>query len=355
MSEKIALYLDGKYVYTIVEHLKRQQGNSKTISWNGLMEYVKEEIAKKFACDKDDLSYTVPKYFMGVEPHNYPSEARARRDEFRSELTYGAANRSLFDENGTLLVRKGGAQASNGQLTESDFKEKGIDVLLAINVHKDVFNKESRLEAIRHVVLFAGDADFIPLVEAIHSETSVKVTLIYYDFENANNGFVTRASQQLIDDVDVTIDLAHIFTARDMKPVSGSIFKDYGKGNVRASYAPKQTHIDTTPRVSKNDDKELENIKRVIEGLAIISGNNGFVLMADLGNALKQQGYAMSDMKNFFENHADIFELRDDKSVKALSVRVKRYPSNASANVKGWGHYATCCRSKPIIRRYNFG
>lgn len=137
-------------------------------------------------------------YFYHCPPYQskYPTEDEKKRKRGYDSWMY--ALKQLRQ----MQIREGRLKKTFDEQGKPDFIQKGIDVLLAIDMLKLALKG-----AIQKIILISSDSDFVPVVRALRDE-GMSVILYYYKSEETGQGCF---SQDLYDECDerklLTIDL----------------------------------------------------------------------------------------------------------------------------------------------------
>ena len=194
-SIRVGIYYDGHYFYKVSNYYKFDHPRQTRISISGLHDYICSEITSRLGIDPDSCKITEANYFRGRSLKTTNEKAILGERYFEDALTREGVTLHYLP-----LVR--------GQ--NNEFKEKGIDVSLALDAYK-----KAAAKAFDIFVLIAGDGDYLPLVRELQvmNGTSMDVMLLCWDFE-CDNGEVTMASQDLLEEVKYPIQMAKIIDDR---------------------------------------------------------------------------------------------------------------------------------------------
>ena len=193
-SIRIGIYFDGHYFYKVSNYYKFDHSRQSRISIQGLRSYICGEVATRYDADANDCKVVEAHYFRGRAIKSGSEKAIVGERFFEDALT-----KEGVDLHYLPLVR--GAN--------SELKEKGIDVSLALDAYK-----RAAAKAFDVFVLIAGDGDYLPLVRELQTMgTPIDVMLLSWDFE-CSNGDVTMTSQDLLEEVKYPIQMAIVIDDR---------------------------------------------------------------------------------------------------------------------------------------------
>ena len=207
VSVRIGIYYDGHYFYKVSNYYKLDHQRQARISISGLHNFICSEVAGKFNVDTEYCKVVEAHYFRGRSPKTGNEKAIVGERYFEDALTRESVNLHYLP-----LVR--GAN--------SELKEKGIDVSLALDAYKKAAAKTFDI-----LVLIAGDGDYLPLVRELQTmNTPIEVMLLSWDYE-CSNGDVTMTSQDLLEEVKYPIQMAIVIDDRlNLKnPVISGLFE----------------------------------------------------------------------------------------------------------------------------------
>lgn len=296
---KINFYVDSNYTYYINQHLLRGiDGNHFSINWASLKYYI-----ECFVSQKEDKRSVINKnsYFVGIGAPNDTS-----RQTFYNRLECAGIERKSFP-----------LKITTSENSRLGLKEDAIDTTLVFTATKDFYSvpKEDRYD---YMVLFAGDSDFVPLVDGLRSE-GVKSVVIYYDFSTPTN--TTRASQILLDKSDFVISLEALLKDR-VDENAKAIFDNVEPTSLRQPMAR------TAPFASwYAGETSAATIPYEIVAAAISmcrKDNDGYALVARVGIAIEHiTGKKIPGnikLKDVISAYSDRLET---KELPAYSVRVR--------------------------------
>ena len=205
---KIGIYYDGHYFYKVSNYYKFDHPKQARISIPGLHHYIRNEVSLRLNVDMDICKIAEAHYFRGRAIKTGNEKAIVGERLFEDTLTKEGVNLHYLP-----LVRG----------INNEFKEKGIDVSLALDAYKKAAAKSFDI-----LVLIAGDGDYLPLVRELQAMggISIEVMLISWDFE-CSNGEVTMTSQDLLEEVKYPIQMTNVIDDRlNLKnPVIAGLFE----------------------------------------------------------------------------------------------------------------------------------
>lgn len=191
----IRLVIDGVYSFYVDRYLRAKQ--QKKINFLGFQEYIKNKVYIDNLNENPVISINSTCYF-GSKEKNEDKE----RIEYFARI--GHANINKRD----LAMKKDDKRG---------LKEDGVDSTLIVDTLSSYYGT-SKFD---YLVLFAGDSDYIPLVQNLRND-GVKVIIIYTDCTVGNN--VTETAQSLLEEADEAINLQALAFER-VNPVVASIFE----------------------------------------------------------------------------------------------------------------------------------
>ena len=206
-SIRIGIYYDGHYFYKVSNYYKFDHIRQARISISGLHDFICSEVASKYDADIPNCKIVEAHYFRGRSIKSGSEKAIVGERFFEDALTKEGVSLHYLP-----LLR--GAN--------SEFKEKGIDVSLALDAYKKAVAKTFDI-----FVLIAGDGDYLPLVRELQNMgTPIEVMLVSWDFE-CTNGDVTMTSQDLLEEVKYPIQMAIVIDDRlNLKnPIISGLFE----------------------------------------------------------------------------------------------------------------------------------
>lgn len=188
---KVALHIDSNYAYHVAGYLAHGllPDEKITINWKRFLSYLTGYIGDILRSE----NVVIPEkfYYTG----SFVSADMARQAYFH-ELESAGINRVSFP------LRS--ANAGQG------LKEDAVDTTLVFNATKNFYSvpKDDRID---FLVLFAGDSDFVPLINGLKQE-GVKTIVVYYDFVNGDT--ITKAAQNLLETADHVINMESLVKDR---------------------------------------------------------------------------------------------------------------------------------------------
>ncbi len=143
---KIGIFLDGSFFSHVSHFYKWHHPRGTRLSLPGLQRFIRRRVSEGEGLDE--------RFCHIVDAHFFRGRLNAREARDREALYL----ERVFDE---ALMRSG---IETHYLPVTQSKEKGVDVLLALEAYE-----RSVFKGLDVCVLFAGDADFIPLVRKLHT------------------------------------------------------------------------------------------------------------------------------------------------------------------------------------------
>jgi uncharacterized LabA/DUF88 family protein/cold shock CspA family protein len=143
---KIGIFLDGSFFSHVSHYFKWHHPRAARLSLPGIQRYARHRVAEGEGVHE--------RFCHIVDAHFFRGRLSSREARDRESLY---AER-VFDE---ALMRSG---FETHYLPVTQSREKGVDVLLALEAYE-----RSVFKGLDVVVLFAGDADFVPLVRKLHT------------------------------------------------------------------------------------------------------------------------------------------------------------------------------------------
>ena len=253
------------------------------INWIKLIDYIKELICKE---EKNKRNCVLEShYFVGTKSLTTDQD----RDYFYNSLDHAGISKHATPLKGSGV--KG-------------LKEDAVDTNLVFNATKDFYQNKASYD---YLVLFAGDSDFVPLTRGLKNAEAVKVCVVYMDFNGGNFG-TTKASSELLDSADFTINISDL---QRLKPdcfdkINKSLSNEYPeKDNDDAFDSDKIQNSETI-----SNPFTWEQISQAIikTQKSLCSGQNEFVLVSQVGIQLKNilgkkvHGKLMLTLKNFYQD-----------------------------------------------------
>lgn len=134
------------------------------------LKFDKFELAKRIA-EKQDLSckhlfyYTAPP-FQGTPPSAKEKNMKEGYDKFIFALS----------KNKNITVREGRCQRIINPIGEIEYKQKGVDTLLTI----DLSHLREDYPMVKRIILISSDTDFCPAIKDIKERGNIEVILYTY-------------------------------------------------------------------------------------------------------------------------------------------------------------------------------
>ncbi|MBC8329591.1 MAG: NYN domain-containing protein [Planctomycetes bacterium] len=143
---KIGIFFDGSFFSHVSHFYKWHHPRGVRLSLPGIQRFIRRRVAEGEGLEE--------RFCHIVDAHFFRGRLNAREARDREALY----PERVFDE---ALMRSG---IETHYLPVTQSKEKGVDVLLALEAYERAVFK-----ALDVCVLFAGDADFVPLVRKLHT------------------------------------------------------------------------------------------------------------------------------------------------------------------------------------------
>jgi uncharacterized LabA/DUF88 family protein len=195
--KKVAMFIDGTFFLKVNSYYRYHHERKSTINFNGLAEFLRDEVSKLEACDK--------RYTQVVEVHWFrgrysTSQLEKKYPDDTYRLTQMTNERRIDD----IFMYEGIVTHNYPLLVDSrtgEAEEKGIDVWFSLETYE-----LTTLKKFDVVVLIAGDTDYVPLIRKING-LGTRVMVLGWDFNYETTSsagrtykVTTRTSQALIDE-----------------------------------------------------------------------------------------------------------------------------------------------------------
>lgn len=208
---RIAVFYDGTYFFKVSNYYLYQHERRARLSFKGLHEFIKAEVAKSEGVDARHCQIVDSAYFRGrLSAQQAQDQEKLYSDRIFEDVLM-RANITMFQRH--LRTRHDGG-----------FEEKGIDVWLALEAYEMASLKKYDV-----CVLITGDGDFVPLVNKLNTLGS-RVMLVGWDFSYEKDGrtYTTHAATELIDHVNYPIMMDTEIDARERRkdPLIDGIFME---------------------------------------------------------------------------------------------------------------------------------
>ena len=178
--DKIGVFIDGGFLAVITKYVfPNEDGTPRKLD---LHEF------SKVLCEENEGTL-MRSYFYHCPPYQgaYPTpEERKRKEGYDSWVS---SVRKLKQ----MQIREGRLRKVYGSDGKHDFIQKGVDVLLAIDMLKLTLKG-----SINKIILLSSDSDFVPVVRALRDEGASVILYNYRDPTGTKNCF----SQHLHDECD---------------------------------------------------------------------------------------------------------------------------------------------------------
>lgn len=198
---KIAIFYDGQFLNLISNYYYFNSDLRGKIWMSAMQDLIREEISKIEGIPSSLCRLVDTQLFRGR--HSAPA-AQNREMLFSDRMFEDNCTRAGILNNYRIF-----------KYHDDSFEEKGIDVWLALTAYEQTLRNQYD-----YVVLFAGDADFEPLVDRLAC-LGTQVVIPKWDFLYQNDGQerVIRTSNRLLRKASHVINLAHIieFPSEDQK------------------------------------------------------------------------------------------------------------------------------------------
>ncbi|RMH05247.1 MAG: NYN domain-containing protein [Planctomycetota bacterium] len=181
---KIGIFFDGSFFSHVSFYYKWHHPRRMRLSLPGIQRFVRRRVAEGEGLDE--------RFCHIVDAHFFRGRLSAREAQEREALF----RERIFDE---ALMRSG---IETHYLPVSQSKEKGVDVLLALEAYERAVFK-----ALDVCVLIAGDADFVPLVRKLHT-LGTRVMVLGWNLEFDDKDGVhheTRSSHNLLEEATYAV------------------------------------------------------------------------------------------------------------------------------------------------------
>ncbi|MDR1618945.1 MAG: NYN domain-containing protein [Treponema sp.] len=280
------VFFDGYYFYKIYNHYLTQ----KTVfNFEKFIDFIRYEISSYLRISMDQCEAGDVHFYIGGVADTFGQK----------QLERALVNAGL----GNNIHRSRLIPTINGE------KEKGVDGRLMLDAYKSAVAKKYDV-----LVLIAGDADFIPLVEDI-TELNIPVFLVCWD-EKAT---LTATAMDLINSVTCALPMNEILQSKIKK-------NPFVKDLLRTESAVPATRNGTVPAPQDLRDLLLETAAECTPR------EDGWILGADFGLILtkvkkydpKEKGKRLYEL---FEDYPDLFETRPDP----FAVRLRTQNGSRSA------------------------
>jgi len=302
---RIGLFIDGGYFSHVSTYYRHHHDGGNFLSIKGVKEFIRHRIAQ--------LEENPVERSLVVESHYYRGRIPAKDARDRNLLF---AER-VFDDG----LRYAGVETHFRPTSHG--KERGIDVLLALDAYK-----MATTQGFDVIVLFAGDGDFIPLVRKLHG-LGTRVMVLGFNLQATGlegEVLATRCSYHLLEEATYPVVLSEEIDAHapGSEPFLDALFlpkyeggdeQGVGKWTPVPAGDALKSRPDSTPK--KEEESANENAMRWSGNICYLEHPYGFLL---------REG----DNKRFFFHESDLSDapytaLRDGTGVSFV----------ASSNEKG--------------------
>ena len=204
------MFMDGSFFLKVNTYYKYNHPRRSNISFNGLAEFIKDEVSRQEQVDKRYCHIVEAHWFRGrfstnQLQHKFPDDAK--------RLNFITNERNVDD----MFMYEGIVQhvyPLQVNPTTGSATEKGIDVWLSLEAFELAVLKRFDVLA-----LIAGDTDYVPLIRKING-LGTRVMVLGWDFEytdNNGNRNVTRTGQALIDECSYPIMMEKVIDDKSNK------------------------------------------------------------------------------------------------------------------------------------------
>jgi len=181
--DKVGVFIDGGFLAVLTKYVFPNE--------DGTPRQIDQHLFSKNLCEENggELLRT---YFYHCPPYQstYPSD-----DEKRRKKGYDSWINALKQLK-KIQIREGRLTRTFNEKGEPDFIQKGVDVLLAIDMLKLALKG-----AIQKIILLSSDSDFVPVVRALRDE-GMNVTLYHYKVDDKEDLDKQCFSQDLYEECD---------------------------------------------------------------------------------------------------------------------------------------------------------
>ena len=184
---RIGIFYDGQYFYNVSNYYRHIHAKKARISIGGLHEYIRHKVSENCDVPVNLCQIVDSHYFRGRQSAQVAKEKQLYNERSFDEI--------LMDEN---IV----AHYLPLKQNQSGFKEKGVDIWLALEAYELAMYKRFDV-----LVLIASDGDYVPLVRKLNT-LGTRVMLLAWDFkytDKQGNVKETKTAYQLLDEVSFPI------------------------------------------------------------------------------------------------------------------------------------------------------
>jgi uncharacterized LabA/DUF88 family protein len=198
--KRIAVFYDGSFFCSVSQYYKHHHEKGGHLSFQGIHDYIRQKVGEKEQQDVSFCQIAEAHFFRG----RFSLAAAQQADALESDR--------FFDQ----LLMRAGIVSHYYPMDErkSPPVEKGIDVWLSLEAYDLAVHKRFDVMA-----LFAGDADFVPLVRKVNS-LGTRVMLLAWDFKYQDAKGTqreTRTAQALINEATYPIIVSDEIISRASK------------------------------------------------------------------------------------------------------------------------------------------
>ena len=170
--DKTLVFIDDGFLSKLSKHF----GNGKYLK-------IHRKDFSEYVCKKENLFcskvfvYTAPPF----QTSNFNKEENKRKEGYDKFVS------SLIKEG--IIIREGRCQRIKNENGEYEYKQKGVDILFAIDLMKIITD----FPEIKRIILIASDSDFVPIIHELYSKKIKTILYTYFDrdrnspFSRSNN------------------------------------------------------------------------------------------------------------------------------------------------------------------------
>ena len=174
--EETLVFIDEGFL----DKLSKVFGEGKRLKFDKF-DFAKRIAKKQNLYCKHLFYYTCPP-FQSNNPNENEIKRKGGHDKFIAKLS----------ENKNITVREGRCQRIINQNGELEYKQKGVDILLSIDLSH---LKDDFLE-INKIILISSDTDFCPIIVDIKNRWKID-TILYSYFDRARNSKFSLSNELL--------------------------------------------------------------------------------------------------------------------------------------------------------------
>jgi len=181
--DKVGVFIDGGFFSVLTKYVFPNEDKTPR--------KIDSHLLSELLC-KENNGELLRTYFYHCPPYQgaYPTEDEKRRKKGYDSWVY--ALKQLRQ----MQIREGRLKKTFDEQGNLDFIQKGVDVLLAIDMLKLALKG-----AIQKIILISSDSDFVPVVRALRDE-GMSVVLYYYKMQGNEESGQSCFSQDLYEECD---------------------------------------------------------------------------------------------------------------------------------------------------------